>query len=178
MVSGEQSAEFLALLNGAPSYVQSYQPISLNADISRKYAAIATPGGFVQVGYDAQRFQSEIREQVQYAAHNRHIGQNGFVLICDEDGTIISDNDDHIGETIEALGHDASKSFPVNQRFEASVHGTPSYCMYAEAEGYFILVVLPKEEALFSRNVAVYILAFMEVLVFAALFAQIRYGVA
>ena len=173
MTSGQQSAEFVTALKGAESYVQSYQPISLNSDILRKYAAVRSDHGFVQVGYDAQRFQSEIREQVQYAAHNRHIGQNGFVLICDENGIIISDNDDHIGESIEALGHDENKTFPVNQRFKASIHETVSCCMYAKSEGYYILAVLPMEEAMFSRNVAVYILAFMEVIVFAALFAHI-----
>lgn len=173
MTSGQQSAEFVTALKGAESYVQSYQPISLNSDISRKYAAVRSDHGFVQVGYDAQRFQSEIREQVQYAAHNRHIGQNGFVLICDENGIIISDNADHIGETIEALGHDENKTFPVKQRFEARIYDTVSCCMYAKAEGYYILAVLPMEEAMFSRNVAVYILAFMEVIVFAALFAHI-----
>ena len=173
MAAGDQSAEFLLVLNSETSYVQSYQAISLNSCILRKYAAVPSKHGFVQVGYDAQRFQSEVLEQVQYAAHNRHIGQNGFVLICDENGVIISDNDDHIGETIDALGHDESRVFPVNQRFEASIHGELSYCMYAQSEGYYILSVLPAREALFSRDVAVYILAFMEVVVFASLFAHI-----
>ena len=175
MASGQQSAEFLTVLKKAESYVQSYQPISLSSDISRKYAAVRSHHGFVQVGYDAQRFQNEIHEQVQYAAHNRHISQNGFVLICDENGIIISDNDNHIGENIEALGHDENKTFPVNQRFEASIHGVVSCCMYNKAEGYYILAVLPMEEAMFSRNVEVYILAFMEVIVFAALFAHIYF---
>ena len=175
MASGQQSAEFLTVLEEEESYVQSYQPISLSGNISRKYAAVRSAHGFVQAGYDAQHFQHEIHEQVQYAAHNRHIGQTGFVLICDENGIIISDNDDHIGETIEALGHDETKSFPVNQRFEARIHGVASYCMYARTEGYYILAVLPMEEAMFSRNVAVYILAFMEVIVFSALFAHIYF---
>lgn len=175
MASGEQSAEFLTILKGGESYVQSYQPISLNSTILRKYAAVRSVQGFVQVGYDAQRFQNEIHEQVRYAAHNRHIGQNGFVLICDENRTIISDIRNHIGETIEALGHNENKTFPVQQRFEANIHGVASCCMYAHAEGYYILAVLPMEEAMFSRNVAVYILAFMEVIVFAALFAHIYF---
>ena len=175
MASGEQSAAFLVVLNDEMSYVQSYQPISADSSILRKYAAVQSVHGFVQVGYDAQRFQSEIREQVQYAAHNRHIGQNGFVLICDENGIIVSDNDHHIGESVEVLGHDESKTFSINQRFEARIHGTASCCMYAQTEGYYILAVLPMEEAMFYRDVAVYILAFMEVLVFAALFAHIYF---
>ena len=36
MASGQQSAEFLPLLDGQESYVQSYRPVSYDASISRK----------------------------------------------------------------------------------------------------------------------------------------------
>ena len=53
MKSGEQSAEFMALVDGtATEVVQNYQPISYDASISRKYGGVAVDGGFVQVGYD------------------------------------------------------------------------------------------------------------------------------
>lgn len=51
MASGTQSAEFLCLLDGESTYVQSYQPLSADSSISRKYAGVAmSEGGFVQVG--------------------------------------------------------------------------------------------------------------------------------
>ena len=57
MVSGEQSAEFMVLLHGEKEYVQSYQPVSYDASISRKYAGVVLEnGGFVQVGYGFERF--------------------------------------------------------------------------------------------------------------------------
>ena len=45
--------------------------------------------------------------------------------------------------------------------------------MYSETEGYYIIAVMSKEEALFTKSASVYMLAFMETLVFAALFANI-----
>ena len=47
--------------------------------------------------------------------------------------------------------------------------------MFARAEGYYIVAAIPVSEAVFSRNVAVYIIAFMEVLVFVALFVNIYF---
>ena len=40
MRSGEQSAEFMVLLDGETEYVQRYQPVSYDASISRKYAGV------------------------------------------------------------------------------------------------------------------------------------------
>lgn len=175
MANGQQSAEFLPLLSGTAAVVQSYQPTAYDPSLSRKYAGIALEnGGFLQVGYDAQRFQREIGEQVVTAAKNRHIGQYGCIMICDEGGTIVSDRDGHEGENIGLIGYTGQR-FEEGACFKADVYGAASFCMFAETEGYFIVAVLPVSEAMFSRDVSVYILAFMETLVFAALFAQIYF---
>ena len=175
MAGGEQSAYFLPLLSGTAEIAQSYQPTAYDPSLSRKYAGIALEnGGFLQVGYDAQRFQREIGAQVVTAAKNRHIGQNGCILICDETGVIVSDRDGHEGENIGLIGY-TGQTYEEGVCFTADVYGALSYCMFAETEGYFIIAILPFNEAMFSRDVSVYILAFMETLVFAALFAQIYF---
>ena len=176
MASGGQSAEFLPLLDGASEVVQDYQPTAYDPSVSRKYAGVALEGrGFLQLGYDAQRFQREIGEQVVTAAKNRHIGQSGCIIICDENGTIVSDRDGHEGQSIRLLGYDGQGDYREGVRFVDEVYGIRSYCMYTRTEGYFIIAVLSVSEAMFSRDVAVYILAFMETLVFAALFALIYF---
>ena len=73
MRSGEQSAEFIVILDeGEPEYVQRYRPISYDSSISRKYAAVKlSSGGFVQVGYDGERFQRDIDKNVISAVKNR-----------------------------------------------------------------------------------------------------------
>ncbi len=56
MAGGAQSAAFLRLTDNVTEMVQSYQPISSDASISRKYAGVAlSDGGFVQVGYGADQ---------------------------------------------------------------------------------------------------------------------------
>ena len=78
MRSGAQSAAFMVLLSGETSYVQSYQPVSYDATISRKYGGVALArGGFVQVGYGAERFQRDIGNFVVGVTRNRHVGEGG-----------------------------------------------------------------------------------------------------
>ena len=85
MRGGSQSAEFLVLLDGVTKeYVQSYQPTSSNRYIYRKYAGVAlADGGFVQVAYDAARFQRDIDGTVIGVTRNRHVGENGSIIIAD-----------------------------------------------------------------------------------------------
>lgn len=174
MDSGEQSREFLALLDGEKEIVQLYQPMTLNQQISRKYAGVAlADGGFVQVGYDAAHFQSKIAPEVVDAAKYRRIGQNGCIIICDERGMIVSDRDGHEGKNIDLLGYDSARFYEPLVAHQAEIYGEESLFMYAKTEGYFLVAVIPMKEAMFQRNAAVYMLAFMEIIVFAALFAEV-----
>ena len=173
MASGEQSAEFMVLLNGTDELVQDYRPISMDSETYRKYAGVALENGFLQVGYDSALFYEQIHEQVKYAAENRHIGQDGFIIICDENGTIVSDREGHQGEHISIFGDASGLDVRPGERVSGEIYGNPSFLMYTEAEGYYIIAVMSQAEALFSKNASVYMLAFMETLVFAALFANI-----
>ena len=173
MASGEQSAEFLVLLNGTQEFVQDYLPISIDSTQYRKYAGVALEQGFLQVGYDSSAFYARIHEQVKYAAQNRHIGQDGFIIICDESGTIISDRLGHQGEHVSIFGDGTGLNIRPGQRVAGDIFGKPSFLMYSRAEGYYIIAVMSQAEALFTKSASVYMLAFMETLVFAALFANI-----
>jgi len=175
MKSGEQSAEFLILLSGEKEYVQSYQPVSYDDSISRKYGGvILEDGGFVQVGYDAQRFQKDIDEFVVGVTRNRHVGKDGCMIIVDEAWNIVSDPKGNEGQNLEVTGIwiDTKKVQP-GTRFVADYYGKACYCMYQESEGYIIIAVMPKSEAALSRNVAVGVTTAMQILVFVALFVMI-----
>ena len=173
MTLGEQSGEFLALLTGTAELVQDYRPISHESGTYCKYAGVALEQGFLQVGYDSTAFYEQIHEQVKYAAQNRHIGQDGFIIICDENGTIISDRFGHQGEHISIFGDATGLSIQPGERVFGDIYGKPSFLMYSETEGYYIIAVMSQAEALFTKSASVYMLAFMETLVFAALFANI-----
>lgn len=51
----------------------------------QRWLLILERGGFVQVGYGAERFQRDIDEFVVGLTRNRHVGENGSIIIVDED---------------------------------------------------------------------------------------------
>lgn len=177
MADGEQSGAFLVLLGDAQEIVQSYQPISFGEGISRKYAGKALPdGGFVQVGYDAEQFQRDIDNEVVGATRNRHVGKNGCIIIADENWNVVSDRNGNEGKNLDVTGiWIDTQTMPEGVRFTTDVYGEQSYCMYVVSEGYYIVAVLPESEAIFSRNVSIYITAFMEIVVFVSLFILIYF---
>ncbi len=178
MAAGEQSQAFLVLLQGEQELVQDYRPSGLDPDMWRKYAGVALPdGGFLQIGYDAGQFQQDIAEQTAGATMHRHVGENGFLVICDEGWRIVSDSSGHAGQDLRDLDTTGyrldTRTIPENTVFKASIYGTPSRCMYRQAEGYIILGVLPEAEAVFARSVSVYLSLFIEAIIFSVLFVEI-----
>jgi len=175
MRSGRQSAEFMVLLESQTEYVQRYQPVSYDASISRKYGGVVLEkGGFVQVGYGAERFQRDIDEFVVGVTRNRHVGAGGCIIIVDEVWNIVSDRFGHEGQNLDVTGLWIDTGvMPENTVFSADVYGQSSYCMYMTTEGYRIVAVMPRSEAALSRNVSVGVTTAMQIVVFAALFIMI-----
>lgn len=171
MASGAQSAEFLVLLEGETEYAQSLQPTAFDRSRLRKYAGVATKdGGFVQVGQDKSQFQHDVDSAIIGLTRNRRIGESGQVIIADEKWIIVSDPGGNEGKHISVTG---LGSIPLETVFSATVNNEPCYCLCMHAEGYHALAVLPKSEAVLSRNVSVAITTAMEIMVFAALFLMI-----
>ena len=168
MRSNEQSADFMWLLDPyTNSYVQQYRPTASDPTLSRKYAGVVLKrGGFVQVGYDAERFQQDIDQQIAGVTHNRHVGETGFIIVAGEDWRIVSDcfNDDGLNLDVTGLWIDTS-TMPADKVFYANVYGQPSYCMYVFTEGYYIISVLPQDEMDSSRNTMILLDASSDVLV-------------
>ncbi len=178
MRGGHQSAEFLVLLDGKTrEYVQNYQPTSSNPSISRKYAGIVLDGGgFVQVAYDAERFQKDIDDVVIGVTRNRHVGESGSIIIAGEDWNIVSDRHGNEGKNLDVSGIYIDRSrMPEGEPFEATVYGEAAFCSYIVSEGYYIVAALPRTEAMFSRDIAVYVTVFMEFVVFGMLFIVVYF---
>ena len=177
MSSGKQAAEFLMLLGDEKSLVQEYQPISRDSDVWRKYAGVKLEkGGFIQVGYTPEYFQKDISAQVEGVTRNRHVGETGYVIICDENFNIVSDPHDYEGQNLDKTGIyiylDKMKEGDV---FTETVYGEKASCMYTTNEGFYIIAVRPESEALFLRDMSIYMATYMEILIFTALFILIYF---
>ena len=176
MGSGTQSGAFMVLLEEQNEFVQSYQPLTYNENIWRKYAGVALRnGGFVQVGYDSYSFHEDVADKITQSTRNRHIGENGSIVVADEKLNIISNRGGYIGSKLSTLGIVLDSNIEPETLFTATVHGVPSYCMYAVSEGSYIIAVIPQSEAVLSRNVSVGITTVMEVIIFFALFVLIYF---
>ena len=176
MRSGAQSAEFMPLLDSTErEHVQSYQPTSYDPSLSRKYAAVTLEkGGFVQVGYDGERFQRDIDQYVINAAKNRHVGSTGCVIIANEEWNIVSDRYGLEGKNLVETGIWIDRdTMPENEVFHAQVYGEACSCVYIFVEGYYIVSVLPENEIILERDSSLRVMGIMEILVFIVLFTVI-----
>ena len=174
MSSGEQAAEFLDLLHGKSEYVQEFRAQTNDSDVYRKYAGVATAKGFIQIGYDAEQFGSDIADQVRTAILNRHVGNSGYLLIFDSDDKLVASSaDTTIGEEqINTLQQvlDANEDDEV---VELKLGSTKMLGLYEWCEGFRICALLPMSEAHFTGNVSVLLTAFIEVIAFATVFLVI-----
>ncbi len=178
MASGEQSAEFLVLLEGeVQEYIQDYRPTSYDNKTYRKYGGMVLPdGGFLQVGYDARQFGADVNTFVVKSVKNRHIGDSGFIVVCDEQLKIVSDDSSKNGKELSSIG------MPINREntspgeiFETNINGTHHLCAYHFVEGYYIIGTMPTEEAMYMKTLSGYVNTFSEMIIFAALFVLIYF---
>ena len=171
MRSGEQSQAFICLLYGTNEYVQDYGPINYDNNVYRKYAGVAIKDGFIQVGYDTKELQNDIAAEVKLSAKNKHVGKTGYLIVADHQLNIVSAPSEHYYSTIAEYGFDVNA--PADTLNSAVVDGEPVKFVYSEAEGYFIVSVLPEDEGYKVRSVATYVNVFMEIMAFAILFVMI-----
>lgn len=171
MSYGTQSNEFLCLLSSAEEFVQAYGPISYDSSIYRKYAGVKYGNGFIQVGYDPEHFKSDIEQEIIGITRNRHIGRNGFVLIVDNAGNVLSAPSSFPTDTIE-LTNEIIEQYQ-NTTIDFEDNGQKYYIRMRLAEGYSIVSAYPKDEALESRDISIYMNMFLEILIFAVLYGLI-----
>ena len=175
MSSGKQSSEFSILLEGRKELVQDYQPISYDNSISRKYAGVALKkGGYMQIGYAAEHFQRDIDQQIVGITKNRHIGEQGSLIVADKYGLIVSDRNNHFGMPLDSTGFKIDwHAVPPETIFTQKVFDKPSYCMYVLTEGYYIIGVFPVKEAMRTSRAGLLLTVILSTITFGILFTAL-----
>ena len=183
MNSKEQSKEFVDTLKVQDSFVQEYSPRGKDNSVWRKYAAInLREGGFIQVGYDSERFHKMLNEFVVDVTKNRHVGTDGFVAVCDEKLCMVTDNA-YAGKHISVIGLVPPEEMLAGKTSTSIYHaelidgvnnmGVEYMYVFKFIEGYCVIAAMPYNEAMFMRDASLLTSIFMEVLIFATLFVFI-----
>ena len=172
----ELSSQFLCLLGDQCEFVQGFRndatPEEEEQNSVRKYAGIKLDKGFLEVGFDAKHLQEYVDSEVVNITKNRHVGKTGYVIIINDVHELVSAPE---GITSESLRKDGASigAIEPDTTIGMTINGEEIFCRYRIAEGYYIISALPQSEALQLRDVAMYVNTFLEILVFAVLFALI-----
>ena len=185
MNSTEQSEEFMVLTGDKTEFVQMYSPQGYDGVTMRKYAGVSlADGGFIQVGYDAQRFHDTLNDFVVDITKNRHVGSTGFVAVCDENFNLVTHTDrkgKHIStigivpDEVMLQGKTASQLYKTNVINEETDFSEEYIYVFTFVEGYCIIAAMPVAEAMLMRDASLYTSIFMLILIFAALFIFIYF---
>ena len=169
-------AEFLCLLDGKTEYIQGQRKSDIviegKEEEQLKYVGVSLNDGFLQIGCDAEKFQNYIDAEVVGITKNRHVGETGYVIILNDKSEIISSPKEMTDTRFPQAGEIVN-----NQKSDTVVSTTIKeekvLCSYRVVDGYDIISVLPKDESLQMRDIAIYVNVYLEILVFALLFGLI-----
>lgn len=94
----------------------------------------------------------DLTEDINALANNHSVGKTGYVIILDK----------------APEGQDAE--YEQNKTYSATVNNEKCYFQYEKMNDYYVAAVLPAAEANQSRNIAMYVNTYMEILIYALLF--------
>ena len=185
MNSTGQSKEFMVLTGEKTELVQMYGPQGIDGVTMRKYAGVSlSEGGFIQVGYDAERFHDTLDDFVVDVTKNRHVGSGGFVAVCDESFNLVTQTE-LSGKHISTIGIEPDEVMlegkSASQLYKTSIINTGTdfneeyIYVFTFVEGYCIVAAMPSAEAMLMRDASLYTSIFMLILIFAALFIFIYF---
>lgn len=165
MSSGEQSAAFNVLLTGnvEDTYIQEFRAITAESSLKYKYAGqglgISDPNFcYVQVGLNEEKYHSLLQIEIDDCAHYRHIKKNGYVVVADSNGNVVSTTIDN-----DLTKIDISK-------INAKKYG--DFYVFSEyAEGYYIVAFSQIEESDLPVKIGFTSVSLAEIFVFLVLYA-------
>lgn len=193
-----QSNNFFSKFARQDYYVQEYMPISFNNNIYQKYAGVRIEYDdislvredehIIQVGIGEVRYMKHLTEAVERSTKNRHIGVQdpltnevnnlGFITVCTPELKIIS-NDEHTNKKLDIFGIIINEVSKDGNLYKADVvinddnETVKYYYSFIQNEGFenfYVIGAIPVSEAMHSRDSALYISTFMQIIIFVILF--------
>lgn len=177
MRSGEQSAEFLKILNGeTDAIVQELQPSSKDGTLMLYYGALMPEyGGIFLYGCDQKNYLEQIDIYYETRIRNDTVGRTGYYLYLNGNGEITGKPDTFTTEGGSELIHGISELSESGRVVKEKVCGVNSYVGVLKCDNSYLVAVYPVREAREAWNFLLLILLIIYVFVFTLLFILIRY---
>ena len=175
--SGEQSSEFLVLLHGdTDHYVQELSPTAYDPSVYRKYVGLPTSyGGIIQIGYSSDQYYDVVRNSLSSLAVDKHVGTTGYLIVMEGDGTVVSEYDSYsIERNVNDIGlMEDLEDLPEGRVLLGKVYEQDCYYSFIYRDGYYLIATQTVDEADYYKDLSIYMVSFIETIVFAAIFVLI-----
>ena len=120
------------------------------------------------------RAEKKLNSRINTITVNRHVGEKGFVIVFDDKLSPLSFPAEYKEKAYDKALKDVF-NLEEDTTLPLTVLGENYYCRYRTEKNYKILSMWPEDEALKTRNIALYVNTYMEILVFAVLFGMIYF---
>ncbi|MCR5406588.1 MAG: SpoIIE family protein phosphatase [Lachnospiraceae bacterium] len=176
MHSGEQSAEFLCLLDGTDVFLQDLKELSYDERSRMRYtgAALKNTKGFLQIGLTEDTYYLKCESYMISRIRDERIGRGGYYLLLDREQKIIGSPRDTYNDDILSLPDDSGKLAESGRIIRCDIYGIDSYVGTMKFNNDIMVVIYPVAEAWETWNVAMLALVAIYVAVFAVLFVFIN----
>lgn len=130
----------------------------------------------LEEAYDNETFSGDMDKFVGNMTKNRHIGKAGYVVICDSDLNILTEGLIYSGKNLSELGLDMEiGNLEENKISKVELPRGPHMFTYQFVKGYYIIGLIPTDEAMYLTRVSIGINLFVELIIFVALFILIYF---
>ncbi len=177
MRSGEQSAEFLTILEGKTEViVQDLRPRALDGKMMIYYGGLLPEyGGILLYGDDREKTREQQDFYYETQIRNDTLGRTGYYLYFNDQGEILGKPDHLDAKGALRLSHGISELALSGRVVKEKVYGANSYVGVIRIDDAYLAAVYPVSEAREAWNFLLLILLVICAAVFTILFLLIRF---
>ncbi len=172
MNSGEQSAEFLCLLNGTDYYEQTFRGNAYDESIVMAYAGKAFDNGrgFLQIGLSEDKYYELVEKTYQEVVRHRRIGLIGFIAVLNKDFECIGSTHDMFNGSKKIDPSLLPENEGEYRKSKGKIDGTDCYVVATLKDGYYIIGGFPVSESRRSERIDIIIMTLIIVLLLICVF--------
>ena len=168
----ERANEFWSLQNGEDFFVYDSGEEVSDRSPKRLYAGVRfhTRNGFLEVGISNDNLSSLKTQLLGQAVKYRHIGDMGYLAVCDEEGNIIDSTVDSPQKGVIAKEYLSSPAEGEYRKVIAKVNGADCFMGSAYISGSYIVGCIPVLEAMAEWGFDRFLMTLLVIILLSCLF--------